>query len=282
MAEHESKHQITPIVFIHGQWLHANSWNGWVKFFRRLGYVPAAPGWPGEPDSIEEARLSPEAVAGYGIDEVTRHYARRIAMMDKRPVVIGHSFGGLVAQKLLGEGLAAAAIAIAPMQSQGVLQLPLRQLAAGWPALRNPFRPKRSVSLTAEEFRYSFGNTLSREESTELYTMWSVPSPALPFFQLALASISSQATKVNVANAERGPLLLIAAGRDNMAPPSVVHAQHALYYKSSAAVTDLQEFEGRGHSLHIDTGWREIAVFTFNWLKRRVHQQPPPFTQDAI
>lgn len=194
--------------------------------------------------------------------------------MDTRPVVIGHSFGGLVAQKLLGEGLAVAAVAIAPIQPQGVLQLPLRQLAAGWPALRNLFRPKRSVSLSAEEFRYSFGNALSREESTELYTMWSIPSPALPFFQLALASISSQATKVNVANAERGPLLLIAGDRDNMAPLSVVRAQHALYAKSSTAITDLQEFDGRGHSLHIDSGWREIAVHTFNWLKRRVHQNP--------
>jgi len=272
MAESESKHQVTPIVFIHGQWLHASSWNGWVKLFRRLGYVPEAPGWPGESELIEEARLAPEAVAGYGVEEVTERYAKRIAAMDKRPVVIGHSFGGLVAQKLLGEGLAAAAIAIAPIQPQGVLQLPLRQLAAGWPALRNPFRPKRAVALTADEFRYSFGNALSREESVELYTMWTAPSPALPFFQLALASISSQATKVNIANAERGPLLLIAAGRDNMAPASVVRAQHALHTKSSPAVTDIKEFEGRGHSLHIDSGWRDIAIATFNWLKRRVHE----------
>ena len=282
MAESENKHQVTPIVFIHGQWLHATSWNGWIKFFRRLGYIPVAPGWPGESDSVHEARLLPEAVAGYGVDEIARHYARWIAAMDMRPVVIGHSFGGLVAQKLLCDGLAAAAVAIAPIQPQGVLQLPLRQLAASWPALRNPFRPKRAVSLTVDEFRYSFGNALSREEAVELYTMWSVPSPALPFFQMALASISSQATKANVGNAERGPLLLIAAGRDNMAPPSVVRAQQALYQRSSTAVTDLQEFDGRGHSLHIDSGWREVAIATFNWLKRRVHQQPPPFTQGAI
>lgn len=271
MAQERNRHQVTPVVFIHGLWLHASSWDVWVKLFRRLGYETMAPGWPGEPDEVEEARLLPEQVAGLGVAEITEHFAKKVETLDRRPVVIGHSFGGLIAQKLLGSGLAAAAIAISPTQSQGVWRLPLRQLAAAWPALRNPFNYKGSVALTAQEFRYAFGNAISREESTELYTKWAVPSPTRPLWQAAFGNISSQATKVNVTNADRGPLLLIAGKRDNTVPASVVQSQHMLYARSSTAVTEIQEFENRGHSLHIDNGWREIADATLAWLKLRVH-----------
>ena len=271
MAQRQDRHEVTPVVFIHGTWLHASSWDAWVKLFRRLGYETMAPGWPGEPDELEEARLLPEQVAGFGVDEVTEHFAKKIEVLDKKPVVIGHSFGGLVAQKLLGMDLAAAAITISPAQPQGVWRLPLRQLAAAWPALRNPFNFRGSVALTAEEFRYGFGNAISREESTELYTRWTVPSPTRPLWQAAFANVSSQATKVDVANAKRGPLLLIAGKRDNTVPASVVRSQFSLYTRSSEAVTEIQEFENRGHSLHLDGGWREIADATIRWLKVRVH-----------
>lgn len=271
MAQEQNRHQVTPVVFIHGLWLHASSWDAWIKLFRRLGYETMAPGWPGEPDELEEARLLPEQVAGLGVEEITEHYAKKIATLDKRPVVIGHSFGGLIAQKLLGDNLAAAAIVISPAQPQGVWRMPLRQLAAGWPALRNPFNFRGSVALTAQEFRYAFGNAISREESTELYTRWTIPSPTRPLWQAAFANVSTSATKVDVTNAKRGPLLLIAADRDNTVPASVVRSQHGLYKRSSEAITDIQEFEDRGHSLHIDNGWREIADASIAWLKHRVH-----------
>lgn len=266
------KHEVTPVVFIHGMWLHAKSWDVWIKLFRRLGYETMAPGWPGEHDDVEEARLLPEQVAGLGLDEITEHYAKKIATLDRKPVVIGHSIGGLVAQKLLGMDVAAAAIAIAPAQPKGVVAVAPRQLAAGWPVFRNPFGKKRTVALTANEFRYGFGNALSREESAELYTMWTIPSPARPLWQVSMAAFSLHpASEVNVANTSRGPLLFIAGSRDNTVPPPIVRAQHALYAQSSA-VTDIQEFEGRGHSLHIDSGWRSVADSAIGWLKLRVHQ----------
>jgi pimeloyl-ACP methyl ester carboxylesterase len=263
-------HIDTPVVFIHGLWLHADSWENWVKLFRRFGYTTLAPGWPGEPDSIREARLLPEAGAGLGISDITKHYAKIIAQLDTLPILIGHSFGGLIAQKLLGEDLAVAAIAISPAQSKGVWRLPLRQITAGFPALKNPFHFNRSVELTAHSFRYAFGNALSMEESTELFTQWSVPSPAKPLFEVAVANfVPGSAASVAVGNAERGPLLLVAAGRDNTVPPSVVRAQHKRYAKSPA-VTDIQEFAHRGHSIVVDSGWREVADTVRDWLKQRV------------
>src|SRR5262245_11035689 len=151
-------HIHTPVVFIHGFWLHASSWENWIKLFRRLGYTTIAPGWPGEPDTIHEARLLPEDVAGLGIDDITKHYAKIISQLDTQPIVIGHSFGGLVTQKLLGDDYAAAAVAISPAQFKGVWRLPLRQITATFPALKNPFNYHRSVELTAHNFRYAFGN----------------------------------------------------------------------------------------------------------------------------
>lgn len=265
------KHMVTPVVFIHGLWLHADSWGAWVKLFRRLGYEASAPGWPREPSSIHEARLLPEEVAGIGIQQVADHYAKIIKQMDAKPVVVGHSFGGLVAQKLLGDDNAAAAIVISSAQPKGVWRLPPRQLASAYPALKNPLNYKRAVALTAQEFRYGFGNALTMEESTELYTMWSIPSPGRPLFEVAAANFLANApSRVNVANAERGPLLLIAGERDNTVPPSSVRAQQKLYEKSPA-ITDIQEFPNRGHSMPIDTGWREIADSALAWLKLRVH-----------
>lgn len=261
---------LTPVVFIHGQWLHASGWDNWQKLFRRLGYIPVAPGWPGEHQIVREARLLPEDVAGKGLDELTRHFAALINQLETKPIIVGHSVGGLIAQKLLGDGMASAAIAIAPTQFRGVWRLPLRQITATFPALKNPLNYNRAIELTAHNFRYAFGNTLSMEESTELYAQLAIPSPAKPLFESALANLLPKTpATVNTANAERGPLLLIAGGRDNTVPASVVRAQHRLYARSPA-VTDIQEFADRGHSLTIDSGWREIAETAIDWLKQRV------------
>ncbi|HTH71731.1 MAG TPA: alpha/beta hydrolase [Candidatus Pristimantibacillus sp.] len=259
---------LTPVVFIHGLWLHSSSWDPWVKLFRRLGYEPIAPGWPYEPDDIHEARLQMEAVASVGLDDVTEHYGRIIRQLDSMPILIGHSTGGLVAQKLLGNDLGRAAVAIDSAQFKGVWTLPPNQIRAAWPALKNPVKINRAVPLTADEFRYGFGNALSLEESTELFTQYSIPSPARPVFAISFANFNTHSTAaVNIGNNERGPLLLIAGGRDNTVPASVVRAQHKLYEKSSA-VTDIQEFPDRGHSITIDSGWREVADATLDWIKR--------------
>jgi alpha-beta hydrolase superfamily lysophospholipase len=256
-----------PAVFIHGLWLHATSWNPWLDKFRAAGYDPIAPGWPNEPPTAEEAREKPDLVANVSIDDVTEHYAKIIAGLAAPPVVIGHSFGGLITEKLLGQGIGAAGVAIDPAQIKGVLPLPLAQLRSSLPALGNPANLHKSVALTVKEFRYGFGNALSEEESDRLFEQWTIPSPARPLFQAAAANFAlhSQA-KVDTANADRGPLLLISGTADHTVP-DVVTRSTLKQYRDSAAVTELRQFEGRGHSLTVDSGWSEVADAVLDWMK---------------
>jgi non-heme chloroperoxidase len=258
-----------PVVFVHGLWLHADSWGPWVDLFRDAGYVPVAPGWPGDGDTVEETRANPDRVAGHGIDAVVDHYAQLIAGLDAKPIAIGHSFGGLVVQRLLGQGLAAAAVAIDPAPIKGVLALPPSSLRVASIALRNPANRKRAVSLTPEQFRYGFGNTLSEAESNELHGRWSIPSPGRPLFEASVANFSPRSpARVDTANAARGPLLITAGGKDHTVPAAVSRATMKQYAKSPA-LTALREFPDRGHSLTIDGGWREVADTVLDWLGQR-------------
>jgi pimeloyl-ACP methyl ester carboxylesterase len=255
-----------PVVFIHGLWLHATSWDPWVELFREAGYAPSAPGWPREADTVEAARQRADDVAGIGIDDVTNHYAAVIDGLPEAPVLVGHSFGGLIAEKLLGQGNAAAAVAIDPAQIKGVLPLPLAQLRAGLPALGNPANRNRAVSLTAKEFRFGFGNAVSEEESDALYERWTIPSPAKPLFQAAAANFSLHSeAAVDTDNSTRGPLLLV-SGLEDHTVPDVVTRSTLKQYRSSTALTELRQFEGRGHSLTIDAGWTEVATAVLGWL----------------
>ena len=256
----------TLVVFIHGLWLHATSWGPWLDHFRGAGYDPIAPGWPNEPGTVAEARQQPEAVANLSIDEVTDHYAKIIAELPASPIIVGHSFGGLFAEKLLGRGIGIAAVAIDPAQIKGVLPLPLAQLRSGLPALGNPANLRKAVSLTTKEFRYGFGNAVSEEESNQLYEKWTIPSPARPLFQAAAANfvLHSQA-RVDTNNATRGPLLLISGLADHTVP-DVVTRSTLKQYRDSTAVTELKQFEGRGHSLTIDSGWQDVADAVLAWL----------------
>lgn len=257
----------TPVVFIHGMWLHGTSWQPWVELFRDSGYAAIAPTWPHEPATVDEARQKPDAVAGLGIDEVTEHYASIIRALPDRPVIIGHSFGGLFAEKLLGEGYGRAAVAIDPAQIRGVLPLPLSQLRATLPVLGNPANRNKAVSLSKREFRFAFGNALSEEESDALYDRWTIPSPARPLFQAAVANFSLHSpAKVNTKNPDRGPLLLV-SGTEDHTVPDVVTRSTLKRYRDSTAVTELRQFEGRGHSLVIDGGWMDVANAILDWLK---------------
>src|SRR6266704_2775123 len=248
-----------PVVFVHGLWLHASSWGSWAEVFRESGYEPLTPGWPGIPDTAEEARNNPGRVAGKGIDEIVEHYAQIISGLDARPVVVGHSFGGLIAQRLLGQDLAAAAVAIDAAPIKGVIYLPPSALRVAGIALRNPANRNRAVSLTPQQFRYGFGNALPAPESAALYERWAIPSPGRPLFEAAAANlVPRSAAKVDTGNKTRGPLLLIAGGRDHTVPAAITRSTRKLYHKSPA-VTDFREFPDRGHSLTIDNGWHEIA-----------------------
>src|SRR5215469_14256421 len=235
----------TPVVFIHGLWLHNTSWGSWEQLFRESGYEPVAPGWPGESATVEETNSDPAKVAGYGIDDVVEHYAQIIRALPARPVAVG------------------------PAPIKGVLNLPISALRVASVALRSPANRRLAVSLTAEQFRYGFGNALPQRESAELYERWTVPSPGRPLFEAALANFTPHSpAAVNTRSKTRGPLLITAGGQDHTVPKSISTATRKLYHKSPA-ITDLVEFPDRGHSLTIDSGWREVAEYALDWLNKR-------------
>lgn len=267
-----------PVVFIHGLWLHSTSWQPWAEMFRTAGYEPVLPEWPGVPATVAEAREHPESQANVGIDQVIEHHAGIVRSLGSPPVLIGHSFGGLVVQALLNDGLGRAGVAIDPAPIRGVLRVPAAQLRSALPVLANPANRKRAVSLTPEQFQASFGNALPAEESGRLHELWTIPGPGKPLFQSALANMTPRgraATAVDTHAAERGPLLIISGGADRTVPDSVSRATYKLYGKS-AAVTEFRQFPDRGHSLTVDSGWPEVAQAALDWLRRQgIPAQPP-------
>jgi non-heme chloroperoxidase len=254
------------IVFIHGLWIHASSWKPWMDFFNLQGYQTLNPGWPGDSATVAESRSHPQAIANRGVTEVADSYAKLIASLPESPIVIGHSFGGLIAQVILGRGIAAAGIALDPAPIKGVWQLPLSALKASLPVLSNPSNIKKAVSLTYNQFRYGFANAVPEEEAKDLYERWTIPGPGRPLFQAAAASFTGSETKVNTANTTRGPLLITGGEKDHIAPPVLGRASLKKY--SSSVITDFKLFENRGHSLIVDHGWREVADYSLVWLNK--------------
>ena len=259
-----------PVVFIPGLWMHGTSWTRWVERFAGAGYRPVARSWPGVSATVEETRANPASGAGYGIAEIADHYARTIAGLERAPILVGHSFGGLIVQNLLGRGIAAAGVAIDAAPIKGVLALPFSTLRSAFPVLRNPANRRRAVALTAAQFRYGFGNAVSAAESAALYARWAIPGPGRPLFQAAFANFTPHsAAAVSTANGARGPLLLIAGEHDHIVPPAVTRGT-LRQYRRSPAVTELRMMSGRGHSLTIDSGWVEVADLVLAWLKGKV------------
>ncbi|PTR21836.1 alpha-beta hydrolase superfamily lysophospholipase [Rhodococcus sp. OK519] len=257
-----------PVMFIHGLWLAASSWDPWQTRFGAAGFHTLAPTWPGEAPSVTDARAHASDQAGNGIDEVTAHFAEAIAPLDRKPIVIGHSFGGLIAQILLAADVAAAAVAIDPAQIQGVKALPLAQLRASFPVLGNPANARRSVTLTPDAFAYGFGNTLERSESDALYEHWAIPSPGRPLFQAALANFLPGSPAHVDTTARRGPLLILGGGQDHTVPESVSRSAHHRYHKADTD-NDYIVLADRGHSLTVDHGWPDVADTVLDWLAQK-------------
>jgi non-heme chloroperoxidase len=258
----------TPVVFVHGLWLLPTSWDRWAGMFEDAGYTTLTPGWPDDPDTVEEAKAKPEVFADKSVGQVADHFEDVIARLDKKPAVIGHSFGGLLAQILAGRGLAAVSVAIDPAPFRGVLPLPISSLRAASPALHNPANRHRAVPLTYEQFRYAFANAVSEDEAKELYQAFAVPAPAEPLFQAAAANLNPWTeVKVKTKNPDRGPLLIMDGEKDHTVPWAIANASYKRQRRNDG-VTEIVKVPNRGHALTIDSGWREVADIALAFVKR--------------
>jgi pimeloyl-ACP methyl ester carboxylesterase len=257
-----------PVIFIHGLWLLSSSWNRWSELFENAGYVVLTPGWPDDPETVAEANANPGAMAGKTIRQIADHIANIAGRLNRRPVMIGHSFGGLLAQILAGRGLSIATVAIDPAGFRGVLPLPFSALKSAFPVLGNPANRGRAVRLTYGQFRYAFANAVDEVEAKSLYDTYAVPAPGAPLFQAATANFNpwTEAT-VDTKNPRRGPLLIVSGEKDHTVPPAVAGAAFKKQMLNPGH-TEFLEMKDRGHALTIDHGWREVADATLLFLQR--------------
>ncbi len=256
------------MVFVHGLWLLPSSWDRWAAFFDEAGYAAITPGWPDDPETVEEAKAHPETFAHKMVGQVAEHFAKVIGRLKKKPIVIGHSFGGLITQMLAGRGLAVASVAIDPAPFRGVLPLPLSSLKSASPVLGNPANRGRAIALTFEQFKYGWANALGEDEAKDLYQKYHVPASGAPLFQAATANLNPWTeAKVDTENPARGPLLIIDGEKDNTVPWAIADASYKKQ-KRNAGVTEIAKLPNRGHSLVIDSGWREVADTALAFVKR--------------
>lgn len=249
---------LQPVVFIHGLWLLPSSWNRWVELFEAAGYTALTPGWPDDPQTVEEARAHPEVFAHKSIGQVADHFAEIMNGLQKLPALVGHSVGGLLAEILAGRAVAAVTVAISPAPARGVLPLPFSTLKSAWPVLGNPANRERAIPLTYDQFRFAFANAISEDESHELYEKYCVPASGVPLFQSASANLNPW-TEAKIEETEnRGPLLIIYGGQDNTVPPSIAKDSFKVEDRVGV-ISDMVEMRDRGHSLTIDHGWRDVA-----------------------
>jgi non-heme chloroperoxidase len=259
---------LVPVVFVHGLWLLPNSWDRWATLFEEAGYVTLTPGWPDDPETVADAKADPEVFAHKGVRDVADYQESIIRRLDRKPAVLGHSFGGLLTQILAGRGLSAVSVAIDPAPFRGVLPLPISELKSGKPVLKNPANFNRAVPLTFDQFRYGFANAVSEDEAKELYEAYSVPGAGKPLFQAATANLNPWTeARVDTRNPERGPMLIIVGEKDHTVPPAVAKASYKKQ-KRNEGVTEYVEIPGRGHALTIDYGWRDVADTALAFVRR--------------
>jgi non-heme chloroperoxidase len=277
MTEHETR-QIdqangngrAPVVFIHGLWLLPSSWERWATLFDEAGYSVLTPGWPDDPETVQEADANPDALAGKTIGQVADHFAQVIGKLKTKPAVIGHSVGGLLTEIIAGRGLASASVAISPAPFRGVLPLPISELRSSAPVLGNPANRNRAVPLTYEQFRYAFANAVSDDEANQLYDTFAVPAPGAPLFQSAAANLNPWTeAKVDTRNPDRGPLLIISGDHDHTVPWAIANASFKKERRNDG-ITEIVRIPDRGHALTIDGGWRTVAETALAFVKRFV------------
>jgi pimeloyl-ACP methyl ester carboxylesterase len=260
----------TPVVFIHGLWLLPSSWDNWAQFFEEAGYAAVTPVWPDDPETVEEARAHPEVLAKKTLKQVADHTAEVIGKLDKKPAVMGHSTGGLLAQIIADRGLSAATVAIDPGPFRGVLPLPYSALKSASPVLLNPLNRGRAVTLTFDQFKYGWTTGVSEEEAKQLYETYHVAGSGVALMQMANANINPVTeAKLDPKNPDRGPLLIIDGEKDHTVPWAIANASYKRQ-RHNQSVTEIKQMPNRGHSLTIDSGWREVAETALEFVKRFV------------
>jgi pimeloyl-ACP methyl ester carboxylesterase len=264
-----TKSESIPVVFIHGLWLLPSSWANWAGFFKNAGYAPLTPDWPDDPETVEQARANPDVLAKKTLKQIADHTAEVIGQLTKKPVVMGHSTGGLLAQIIAGRGLSAATVAIDPGPFRGVLPLPVSTLKVSAPVLKNPLNRSRAVTLTFEQFRYGWTNAIeSDDEAKRLYDQYHVAGSAAALMQMANANVNPWTeAKVDTKNPDRGPLLIIDGEKDHTVPWAIANASYKKQ-KRNEGVTEIKAIPNRGHSLTIDDGWEEVAQTALDFVKR--------------
>jgi len=259
---------LQPVVFVHGLWLLPSSWDRWAGVFEEAGYTTLAPGWPDDPRTVAEANAHPEVFANKTVGQVADHFEAIIRRLRRKPIIVGHSFGGLLVQMLAGRGLALATVAIDPAPFRGVLPLPISALRSAWPVLGNPANRGKAVALTFEQFRFAFANAVSEEEARKLYDTFAVPAPGAPLFQAATANFNPWTeVKVDTENPDRGPLLIISGEKDHTVPWAIANASYQRQ-RRNGNLTEIAEMPGRGHALTVDDGWREVADASLAFVRR--------------
>jgi pimeloyl-ACP methyl ester carboxylesterase len=260
----------TPALFIHGLWLLPSSWDNWAEVFEGAGYPTLTPTWPDDPSTVEEARAKPEVFAKKTIGQIADHTAEVIGKLDRKPAVLGHSTGGLLAQIIAGRGLSAATVAIDPGPFRGVLPLPLSALKSAGPVLSNPLNKGRAVTLTLDQFKYGWANALSDEEAKQLYDTYHVAAPGVALMQMANANLNPfTEARADTENPERGPLLIIDGEKDHTVPWAIANASYKRQARNEG-VTEIVKIPNRGHSLTIDSGWREVCDTSLEFVERFV------------
>jgi non-heme chloroperoxidase len=257
-----------PVAFVHGLWLLPSSWDRWTRVFEKAGYSAVTPGWPDDPETAEEAKAHPEVFAGKSVGQIADYIEAVIGGLEQKPAIVGHSFGGLLAQILAGRGLASASVAISPAPFRGVLPLPISALRSATPVLKKPANRHRAVPLTYDQFRYAFANAVDEDEAKQLYETYSVPGSGEPIFQAAAANLNPWTeAKVDTKTPDRGPILIISADKDHTVPWAIANAAYKRQ-KHNEGVTEIVKLEGRGHALTIDHGWREVADTALAFIQR--------------
>jgi non-heme chloroperoxidase len=260
----------TPVVFIHGLWLLPSSWDNWAQLFEEAGYAAVTPSWPDDPETVQEARANPDVFAKKTLGQVADHTADVIGKLDKKPAVVGHSTGGLLTYMIADRGLSAASVAIEPGPFRGVLPLPISALRSAAPVLTNPLNRNRAITLTLDQFKYGWANALSEDEAKQLYETYHVAAPGVALMQMANANLNPfTEAKVDPRNPDRGPLLIIDGEKDHTVPWAIANAAYKRQ-KRNEGVTEIKKIPTRGHSLTIDSGWREIAETALAFVKRFV------------